>query len=218
MGRLDFSRVEPRPAAFEPCRRCPKTGFGCGARGRRLKKPAVQSVDSASRGPLVGIAALSAAAFAFLIWIIYFNEGGRAPETVAHLPALNASLNGLSTVFLTLGYVMIRRRRIEAHQRFMIAAFASSTLFLISYVIYHSLHGDTPFQGQGVVRPIYFVILISHIVLSAFALPLVLTSFYFSLTSRFERHKRVSRWTFPLWLYVSVTGVVVFAMLKTFNP
>lgn len=171
-----------------------------------------------SRAPLVGIGAVSAAAFSALIWLIYFNEGGSAPAAAAHLPAVNASLNGLSTVFLTLGFVMIRRRRIDAHKKLMAAAFASSTLFLISYVVYHSLHGDTPFQGQGLVRPVYFFILISHIVLSAFALPLVLTSFYYSLTGRFERHKRVSRWTFPIWLYVSVTGVVVFAMLKLFNP
>ena len=171
-----------------------------------------------SRAPLVGIAALSAVAFAALIWLIYFNEGGDAPEAVAHLPAVNASLNGLSTIFLVLGYTMVRRRHVEAHQKFMTAAFASSTLFLISYVIYHSLHGDTPFQGQGLVRPVYFFVLISHIVLSAFALPLVLTSFFYALTSRFERHQRVSRWTFPIWLYVSVTGVVVFAMLRMFNP
>lgn len=171
-----------------------------------------------SRAPLVGIALLSAAAFAFLIWIIYFNEGGGAPQAVAHLPAVNASLNGLSTVFLVLGFASIRRRRIETHQRFMVAAFTSSTLFLISYVIYHALHGDTPFQGQGWIRPVYFFVLISHIVLSAFALPLVLTSFYLALTSRFDRHQRVSRWTFPIWLYVSITGVLVFAMLKTFNP
>jgi len=177
----------------------------------------VQATDT-DRGPLLGIAAVSAAAFAFLIWLIYFNEGGGDPEAVARLPAVNASLNALSTVFLVSGFAMIRRRRIEAHRRFMIAAFASSTLFLVSYVIYHSLHGDTPFQGQGPIRPVYFTILISHIVLSAVALPLVLTSFYFSLTTQFDRHRRVSRWTFPLWLYVSVTGVAVFFMLKIFNP
>lgn len=183
----------------------------------RTTLPAV-SAPAESRAPLVGIALLSAAAFGFLLWIIYFNEGGRAPEAAAHLPAVNASLNGLSTAFLVSGFAMIRRRHIEAHQKFMTAAFVSSALFLVSYVAYHSLHGDTPFQGQGWIRPVYFFVLISHIVLSFFALPLVLTSFYLSLTSRFERHKRVSRWTFPLWLYVSITGVVVFALLKTFNP
>ncbi len=160
------------------------------------------------------IAATSAAAFGFLIWLIYFNEGGRSPETVSFLPAVNASLNGLSTLLLLIGVTMIRRGDRRRHQWFMTAAFVSSSLFLVSYIIYHSLHGDTRFTGEGWIRPVYFFVLISHIVLSAVALPLILTSFYLSLTRRFKRHKRVSRWTFPIWLYVSVTGVAIFFMLK----
>jgi putative membrane protein len=100
----------------------------------------------------------------------------------------------------------------------MVAAFASSSLFLVSYVVYHALHGDTPFRGTGWIRPVYFFILISHIVLSVVVLPMVFTTFFFSLTRQFRRHRRIARWTLPLWLYVSVTGVLVFALLKVFNP
>lgn len=168
--------------------------------------------------PLAFIAAVSGAAFAFLVWIIYFNPlGGGQAEAVAFLPAVNASLNSVSTLCLVGGFVMIKQGHRTAHRNFMVAAFAASTLFLISYVVYHSLHGDTAFLGTGWIRPLYFAILISHIVLSAVALPLVLTSFFFSLTNRFEKHKKVSRFTFPLWLYVSVTGVLVFFMLRSFG-
>ncbi|MGF1509876.1 MAG: DUF420 domain-containing protein [Myxococcota bacterium] len=176
------------------------------------------SAPTDDRRPLAAIGLVSLGAFGFLIWLIYFNEGSREAGQVAMLPAVNASLNSLSALFLVLGYWMIRTRRIVAHRRFMVAAFASSSLFLVSYVIYHGLHGDTPFEGRGMVRPIYFAVLISHIVLSAVTLPLVFTSFYFSLTGQFFKHKAVSRFTFPIWLYVSVTGVVVFFMLKLFNP
>jgi len=168
--------------------------------------------------PLAAIGVVSTAAFAFLIWIIYFNPlGGGQAEAVGFLPAVNASLNTLSSVCLVGGFVMIKRGRPIAHRNFMVSAFAASTLFLVCYVVYHSLHGDTPFRGTGWIRPVYFAVLISHIVLSAVALPLVLTSFLFSLTGRFAKHKKVSRFTFPLWLYVSVTGVLVFLMLRGFG-
>lgn len=170
------------------------------------------------RGPLAAIGALSVAAFSFLVWIIYFNPfGGGQAEAVAFLPAVNASLNTVSTICLVTGFVMIKQGRRTAHRNFMVGAFAASTLFLISYIVYHSLHGDTPFRGKGWIRPVYFAVLISHIVLSAVALPLVLTSFFFSLSGRFAKHKKVSRFTFPLWLYVSVTGVLVFFMLRGFG-
>ena len=100
----------------------------------------------------------------------------------------------------------------------MLGALVCSTLFLISYVVYHNFHGDTKFTGQGLVRPIYFFILISHIVLSAVVVPMILTSLYLALAGRLATHKRVSRYTFPIWLYVSVTGVLIFAMLKAFSP
>ncbi len=103
------------------------------------------------------------------------------------------------------------------HKRFMIAALVSSALFLITYVIYHNAHGDTPFQGAGFIRPIYFFILISHILLTTVALPLILVTFFFALTSKFDAHRKIARITLPAWLYVSVTGVMIFFLLKTFS-
>lgn len=176
------------------------------------------SIDN--RKPLWAIGIVSLVAIAFLFWLIYFNEqtSSEQAEAVAFLPAVNAMLNGLSAAFLVAGFVMIRRKDWRRHRNFMVAAFASSSLFLISYIVYHAFHGDTPFLGQGFIRPVYFFILISHIVLSVVALPLVFTTFYYSLTEQIGRHRTVARWTLPLWLYVSVTGVMVFFLLKTFNP
>ncbi|NJK89123.1 MAG: DUF420 domain-containing protein [Myxococcales bacterium] len=169
------------------------------------------------RLPFVAIGLVSVTAFLALLWLIYGNEGAANPGSVAFLPAVNASLNTLSSVFLVSGYVMIRKRRIAPHRTLMTSAFVTSSLFLVSYVIYHALHGDTPFQGQGIIRPIYFFILISHIVLSAVALPLVLSSFYLSLSGRLRMHAKVSRLTFPIWTYVSVTGVLVFFLLRAYG-
>lgn len=115
------------------------------------------------------------------------------------------------------GYVAIKKRRLNIHKTFMVAAFASSALFLIAYVIYHNAHGDTPFQGTGFIRPIYFFILISHILLTTLALPAILVTLFFALTSRFDAHKKIARITLPAWLYVSVTGVMIFFLLKMFS-
>lgn len=174
-----------------------------------------EAIDN--RRPLLAIGLVSAAAVGFLFWLIYFNEAGAAPEAVAKLPAVNATLNGLSAVFLTIGWVQIRRRHLQAHRNLMLAAFVTSSLFLVSYIVYHTYHGDSSFQGQGLVRPIYFLILISHIVLSVVVLPLIFTTFFFSLSGQFRRHRALARWTLPMWLYVSVTGVLVFAFLKIFG-
>ena len=161
------------------------------------------------------IAGLSVIAVLFLFWLIYFKEGAEAPVPwIKNLSAVNAGLNSLSTIFLLLAFREIKRKDFQKHMRFNFAAFVTSSLFLVSYVVYHHFVGDTKFMGEGFIRPIYFFILISHIVLSVFVVPLVLASFYFSLSGKFKTHKKVSRWTFPLWLYVSVTGVVVFFMLK----
>jgi putative membrane protein len=108
-------------------------------------------------------------------------------------------------------------RRQGVHKRFMLAAFVASTLFLVSYVIYHSLHGDTPFQGVGVIRRVYFFILISHILLTTVALPLILITFAFALTGKFAAHRKIARFTLPAWLYVSVTGVLIFVFLRLFQ-
>jgi uncharacterized membrane protein YozB (DUF420 family) len=132
---------------------------------------------------------------------------------VSDLPALNATLNATSAVLLTIGWFLIRAGRIETHRRFMIAAFAASTLFLISYVVYHAQVGSRPFPGTGVMRTIYFSILIPHVVLAAAVLPLALVTLTRGLRRQDDRHRRIARWTLPIWLFVSVTGVLVYLML-----
>lgn len=128
-------------------------------------------------------------------------------------PAFNATLNATSAVLLSAGYAMIRRRRILAHKSCMGLAFASSTVFLVSYLIYHARVGSVPFQGRGWIRPIYFTLLASHTILAAAILPLALITLSRALREQFDRHKRIARWTLPLWLYVSVTGVIVYFLL-----
>jgi putative membrane protein len=132
---------------------------------------------------------------------------------IADLPAVNATLNALAAIFLTTGYVLIRRGRRELHKRFMLAALTTSALFLVSYVIYHANTGSRPFPGQGVVRVVYFTILITHVTLAAAVLPLALTTAARGLTAQYDRHVRIARWTLPVWMYVSVTGVVIYLML-----
>lgn len=133
--------------------------------------------------------------------------------TVHDLPAVNASLNALAGVMLLLGYVCIRTRRIALHRRFMIAAFVTSSLFLVSYVTYHAQVGSVRFTREGFVRPLYFSILISHVTLAAVVLPLAIVTLSRGLKARFPQHRAIARWTFPVWLYVSVTGVLVYVLL-----
>lgn len=129
------------------------------------------------------------------------------------LPTLNAALNSLSAVFLCAGYFFIRHGNREAHRRCMLAAFGCSALFLISYLIYHFQVGSVGFKGQGWIRPVYFTILISHTILAAAVPPLALITLVRGLRARFDDHRRIARWTLPIWLYVSVTGVVIYQML-----
>lgn len=129
------------------------------------------------------------------------------------LPALNASLNATSAVFLSIGWLLIRRRKIEAHRLCMLSAFVMSALFLISYVVYHANVGSVPYRGQGAIRMVYFAILITHVILAAAILPLAIVTLSRALSRRFDRHRRIARWTLPIWLYVSVTGVVIYVML-----
>lgn len=133
--------------------------------------------------------------------------------TIGDLPALNATLNGLSAVFIMTGYVLIKRGERELHKRCMLAALVTSSAFLVSYVIYHANTGSRPFPGTGVVRVVYFAILITHVVLAATILPLALTTTARGLRAQYTRHVAIARWTFPVWLYVSVTGVVIYLML-----
>jgi len=138
---------------------------------------------------------------------------------VSALPALNAFLNGTSAVLLTVGYVFIRLKKVTAHKTCMVSAFGMSSLFLISYLIHHYRVGSVLFGGTGFIRPVYFTLLISHIVLAACIVPLVLITIYRAWTEQFEKHMRIARWTLPLWLYVSVTGVIVYWMLyHLFGP
>ena len=132
--------------------------------------------------------------------------------------ALNASLNGLSAVFLSSGYVLIRRRRIAAHKVCMISAFSVSTAFLVSYVVYHLRVGAVHFQGQGWIRPVYFALLLTHTILAVVIVPLVMLSLIWGLKRRDEKHRRISKWTWPLWMYVSVTGVVIYLLLYQIFP
>ena len=129
------------------------------------------------------------------------------------LPHLNAALNGASFLLLLASFYQIRRGRVAAHRALMVSALAVSGLFLVSYVVYHAQYGSVRFQGQGAVRPVYFFILVTHVILAAGIVPLVFVTVRRALRGDFARHRRIARWTYPLWLYVSLTGVVVYLML-----
>jgi putative membrane protein len=163
---------------------------------------------------VAGIIALSAVATLFLFWLIYVHPA--ADTTATHytfLPNLNALLNGLSALALLIGFYFIKQRRIAAHRASMMTAFVFSSLFLISYIANHALHGDQRYPVHDTIYHIYIPLLISHIILAIVALPIVLITFYLSLSGRIPAHRRLARITFPLWLYVSVTGVIVRIML-----
>ncbi|MFL6280203.1 MAG: DUF420 domain-containing protein [Vicinamibacterales bacterium] len=136
--------------------------------------------------------------------------------TLSDLPALNAFLNATAAVLLVIGFSLIRAGRIRQHRGVMIAACAVSTMFLTSYVIYHAHIGSKPFHGRGPIRVVYFTILLTHVVLAATVVPLAVITLSRGLRSRFDRHVAIARWTFPIWLYVSVTGVIVYLMLYRF--
>jgi putative membrane protein len=133
--------------------------------------------------------------------------------TLQDLPAVNASLNAISGALLVVGYLLMRAHRIEQHRRFMIAAFITSSIFLVCYLIYHGQVGSVRFTRQGLVRPIYFTILITHVTLAAVVLPLAILTLSRGLKARYPQHRRIARWTFPIWLYVSITGVLVYILL-----
>ena len=165
------------------------------------------------------IGVISAAVLGFLFWLIYFKTGADVDSTgwVSYLPVLNAFLNALTATLLISGYVAIKWNDINLHKYLMLAATTASACFLISYITYHHYHGDTKFLGTGVIRPIYFSILISHILLSMVQVPLILTTLYLAFMKNYVRHKKIARITFPIWLYVSVTGVLIFIILRWFN-
>jgi len=136
-----------------------------------------------------------------------------SPAVLSLLPSLNAGLNAASAFLLILGFIFIRQGAWTGHALCMCSAFGTSTLFLISYLTYHYFHGATPFMGEGWIRPVYFTILISHTILAVAVVPLVLVTLFRALKSRFESHAKIARITFPIWLYVSFTGVFIYWML-----
>jgi putative membrane protein len=161
--------------------------------------------------------AIGVISFAVVGVVGYLLLGHRSPPgggaAVAALPLLNACLNATSAALLAAGWVCVRRKHVAAHKTCMVSALAVSTLFLVSYVTYHSLAGSRPFTGQGWIRLVYYPLLVSHIVLAAAIVPLALTTVYRALQGNFARHVRIARVTLPIWLYVSVTGVLVYWML-----
>lgn len=158
-------------------------------------------------------ALLSAVAVAFIAFILLRGRAAGGPD-LSFMPAINATFNALSASCLVAGYVAIRKKKIAVHRVLMVSAFASSALFLVGYLTYHFVHGDTKFTGVGPIRALYFALLISHILLSLSVVPLALTSFYFAFTRSFVRHRKLNRVFLPIWLYVSVTGVLIFFMLR----
>lgn len=138
--------------------------------------------------------------------------------TVKDLPALNALLNSISATLLIIGFILIKNKKIEAHRAVMFSAFVVSVAFLASYLVYHFQVGSVKFTGEGVWRPIYFSILISHTILAVFVPPMALITLFRGLTGRYESHRKIARWTLPIWLYVSVTGVLVYLMLYRLVP
>ena len=166
-------------------------------------------------GPAIAaILAISAAATVFLFWLIYVHPAAAASTQYAFLPAMNAVFNGLAATALLIGYTFIRAGRIHEHRAAMITAFVFSTLFLVGYIAHHALHGDIRYPVHAALRSVYLPILASHIILATLTLPLVLVTFFFSLSGRIPQHRKIARWTFPVWLYVSITGVVAYVMLR----
>ncbi|HVY46010.1 MAG TPA: DUF420 domain-containing protein, partial [Minicystis sp.] len=145
---------------------------------------------------------------------VHRGLGGAAEVDLAFLPAVNAGLNATAASLLVAGWIAIRRKRARLHKYLMVSAFAASALFFVCYALYHYAHGDTHYQGTGPLRAVYFAVLASHVVLSASVPPFALTALYLAVRRRFAAHKRVTRIALPVWLYVSVTGVVIFFMLR----
>ena len=164
-------------------------------------------------------AVISIAALSLLSWLLLFHGGMQGTSVnLRFLPAVNACLNATAAALLVAGWVAIKRKRVDLHRYFMVSAFAASACFLVGYLAYHAVHGDTKFGGVGSVRVVYLLLLASHVLLSLFIVPLSLTAFWFAWKREFTRHTKVTRWLHPVWLYVSVTGVVVFLMLSPYYP
>lgn len=169
---------------------------------------------SSDRSFFVFNAVVSAAALAFLAWLLLLNPGMGGGIDLSFMPAVNAGLNAMAAAFLVAGWVAIKQGRRALHKRLMVSAFASSAIFLVGYVVYHYVHGDTRYEGAGVLRYVYFTVLISHVVLSMAIVPMALSAFYFAWKRRFPSHTKVTRILLPIWLYVSLTGVLIYFLLR----
>ena len=175
-----------------------------------------ESQSSKAIAPAIGI---SVVILGFLFWLIYFQKPAESDATwIAMLPNLIASFNALSACCLTVGLIAIKRGYRRLHIGMMISATLSSALFLVTYIVKHTYLGDTIFQGEGALRIFYLTLLASHIILSAVVVPLILLTLWFAIKQYYEKHKKIARWTFPIWMYVSVTGILVYLILQYFNP
>ena len=166
--------------------------------------------------PLIG--SLAVAVPAIVAVLIFGDKMDFGVGDVSFLPAVNAAINSTVSILLVLGLVFIRRKQIQLHRFVMVAALVLSTLFLVSYVVYHSQAESVPYESAGIDRTIYLFILLSHILLSVVVVPLALLSVYRGMTNQIEKHRKITKWSWPIWLYVSVTGVVVYLMAHVFNP
>lgn len=177
---------------------------------------------SASSGPIRNYTPLVVGVSMFIVAVVmalYFLRGDATPEVgfdLTILPLANAIFNSFTTVFLAAAYIAIRRKQRETHKRFILAAFATTALFLITYLVYHSLAPSTPYGGEGFLRYVYYFVLITHVVLAAVIVPLALFALFTGLNLEIPRHRRIARWAMPLWLYVSITGVLVYVMISPY--
>ena len=160
-------------------------------------------------------AIVSAAALSLLAWLLIIRDGESLGTDLSFMPKMNAILNSIAALFLASGWIAIVKGKRELHRYLMVGAFAASAVFLVGYLIYHYAHGDTTYPADAPNRMLYFVVLISHIILSIPIVPLCLTQFYYARTKQFSKHRKVGRVLLPMWLYVSVTGVVIYFMLSS---
>ena len=190
----------------------------CRSVSGRVRASAVSDTARADRKFFAFNAGISCAALTFLAWLLLGTRASAGGYDLRFMPAVNAGLHTWTTLLLIAGWVAVRRGHKSLHQRLMVSAFASSALFLLGYVAYHWVHGDTKFTGTGWVRPVYFAILASHVLLSVAVVPMALAALYFAAKQRFDTHMKVTKKLIPVWLYVSVTGVLIFFMLRGSAP
>lgn len=173
------------------------------------------SADRGDRPFWIVNGVVSVVALSLLAYLLLLRQGAGDKSSLAFMPAINASFNGTAAVLLVLAVRAIKRKQVQRHQKLMLSAFASSAFFLAGYLAYHYVHGDTRYPGTGGIRIAYLALLASHVILSIPVVPMCLAAFWFAFRRRFETHKKITRILFPIWLYVSVTGVLVFLMLRS---